>query len=306
MSESGREPAKKAGAAPGQRLREERERRGISTQKVAEDLHVDVWIVEALEAGEFQALGAPVYARGHLRKYATLLGLDGEKLVTASEEQQGEEPPLVPLKPAPGAMQWRVPRKSIALSAAVVVAAASVGWAVSEWRARMAAMPPEAVANDGDPRAAAASTTGGAESDAAAGPDAVTPASQSTTGAGTAPAHAASPPRAVPAAATTSTAPAAPAEARGYVRVRLSFTADSWVEVHDAEQRRVFADLGVANTARSLTVNAPARLAFGHPEGVQMEVNGQPVSLPAGRGGVLRVTLDSQGRVRAAGRQTNR
>jgi hypothetical protein len=111
----------------------------------------------------------------------------------------------------------------------------------------------------------------------------------------------------MPVAATKSQPPpAATAEPRGYVRVRLNFTADSWVEVHDAEQRRVFADLGAANTARSLTVNAPARLAFGHPEGVQMEVNGQPVSLPAGRGGVLRVTLDSQGRVRAAGRQTNR
>jgi len=290
MDESGREPAKKAGAAPGQRLREERERRGISTQKVAEDLHVDVWIVEALEAGQFHALGAPVYSRGHLRKYATLLGLDGETLVTASGEQQGREPPLVPIKPAPGTMQWRVPRKSIVISAAVVVAAAGVGWGVAEWKARTAKVPGETVAAEGSAGAAATGASAGVKE----------PTATAT------PAVASSAPSSKVAAATTTSQAAPNAEPRGYVRVRLNFTADSWVEVYDAEQRRVFADLGSANTARSLTVNAPARLAFGHPEGVQMEVNGQPVSLPAGRGGVLRVTLDSQGRVRAAGRQTNR
>jgi cytoskeleton protein RodZ len=297
MNESGREPAKKAGAAPGQRLREERERRGISTQKVAEDLHVDVWVVEALEAGRFHALGAPVFVRGHLRKYATLLGLDAEMLVTACGEQQGQEPPLVPIRPAPGTMQWRVPRKSIAISAGVMIVAAAAGWGLAEWQSRTMRTPAEA-----------ATGTGSTDTNDAAAPPVVpvvssevsTPAAETGTAIAT-------PSTASTVARKTTQAPAAAsAEPRGYVRVRLNFTADSWVEVHDAEQRRVFADLCAANTARSLTVNAPARLAFGYPEGVQMEVNGEPVALPAGSGDVLRVTLDSQGRVRAAGRQANR
>ena len=60
---------------PGGMLRAERERRGYSMQQAAEDLHLDVWVIEAIEANRFVALGAPVYAKGHLRKYATLLGL---------------------------------------------------------------------------------------------------------------------------------------------------------------------------------------------------------------------------------------
>ena len=78
MNESGGAPsgAELAGPdTPGGMLRAERQRRGHSVQYAAEDLHLDVWVIEALEANRFEALGAPVYAKGHLRKYAMLLGL---------------------------------------------------------------------------------------------------------------------------------------------------------------------------------------------------------------------------------------
>ena len=43
--------------------------------QAAEQLHLDVAAVKALEAGRFEELGAAVYVRGHLRRYAELLGL---------------------------------------------------------------------------------------------------------------------------------------------------------------------------------------------------------------------------------------
>ena len=49
---------------PGGMLRAERERRGYSVQHAAEDLHLDAWVIEAIEANRFEALGAPVYAEG--------------------------------------------------------------------------------------------------------------------------------------------------------------------------------------------------------------------------------------------------
>jgi cytoskeleton protein RodZ len=55
-------------------LRAGRERMGLGVIQVAERMHVDAAIIEALEAGNFAALGAPVYARGHLRSYAVLVG----------------------------------------------------------------------------------------------------------------------------------------------------------------------------------------------------------------------------------------
>jgi cytoskeleton protein RodZ len=76
-------------------LREERERRGLSVQRAAEELNLDRWIVEALEADHFLALGAPVYARGHLRKYAALLGLSPDLVVSRYESLSGT--PAVPV-----------------------------------------------------------------------------------------------------------------------------------------------------------------------------------------------------------------
>ena len=70
---------------PGEMLRAERERRGYSVQQAAEELHLDAWVIEAIEANRFEALGAPVYARGHLRKYAALLGLSPATVIERYE-----------------------------------------------------------------------------------------------------------------------------------------------------------------------------------------------------------------------------
>src|ERR1700734_4154199 len=50
----------------GARLRAARERRGLTTLQAAEKLHVD--------ARTLEPLGADVYVRGHLRRYAELIG----------------------------------------------------------------------------------------------------------------------------------------------------------------------------------------------------------------------------------------
>jgi cytoskeleton protein RodZ len=60
--------------AIGGQLRAARERAGLSADQAASSLRVDVSVIDSLEAGDFQALGAPVFARGYLRQYATLLG----------------------------------------------------------------------------------------------------------------------------------------------------------------------------------------------------------------------------------------
>jgi cytoskeleton protein RodZ len=87
-----------AGSTPGALLRQEREQRGLTVQQVSEELHLDAWLVEALEQNRFLALGAPVYAKGHLRKYAVLLGLSPE-LVLARYQEIAEPPPPLQLPP---------------------------------------------------------------------------------------------------------------------------------------------------------------------------------------------------------------
>lgn len=65
---------------PGELLRAAREREGLSIEQVAEALHLDESIIAALEQNDFETLGAPVYVRGHISKYADLLGLPAEQL----------------------------------------------------------------------------------------------------------------------------------------------------------------------------------------------------------------------------------
>ena len=78
---------------PGELLRAQREQRHLSVQQAAEDLHLDVRLVEALEKNDFEALGPPVYAKGHLRKYAALLGLSPD-LVMARYQMLAGAPPV--------------------------------------------------------------------------------------------------------------------------------------------------------------------------------------------------------------------
>jgi cytoskeleton protein RodZ len=64
----------------GTRLRAGREKLGLTVLQVAERIHTDPKVVEAIEAENFEALGAPVYARGHIRHYAELVGESGAEL----------------------------------------------------------------------------------------------------------------------------------------------------------------------------------------------------------------------------------
>lgn len=279
-----------SGTVPGERLRAERERRGFSTQKVAEQLHVDLWVVEALESGRHASLGAPVYVKGHLRKYATLLGLDAESLVSACSEQA--DPPLVFLKPATRSRRrMRVPWKALLIGAALLVIGAAAMWGYRIWRERSVA-PPQAVLRP------AASTQPAFATTAAV----VSPANEPAMSQGQVQTPTPTRERLAPPALTT------PARAQPSVRVRLSFSADSWVELYDANQRRVFFDLGVANSARSFTVAAPARVFLGYADAVQLELDGRPVTLveEVRRGNVAHFTIDARGRLKPAGSLTGR
>jgi hypothetical protein len=85
--------------------------------------------------------------------------------------------------------------------------------------------------------------------------------------------------------------------------LRLSFSADSWVDVHDASGRRLFAGRGHANSVKTIAGDAPMKVYLGFASGVQLEVNNRVVAIgpqfvagdvahfEAGADGVLRRDL---------------
>jgi cytoskeleton protein RodZ len=71
------------GLGLGERLRSARKARAISVAQAAEALRLEEESVLALEEERFEALGAPVFVRGHLRRYAQLVGLQAEAVLEA-------------------------------------------------------------------------------------------------------------------------------------------------------------------------------------------------------------------------------
>jgi cytoskeleton protein RodZ len=306
MSESMGADARPAeGASPGALLKRERERRSLTVQQAAEALHLDPWVVEAIEADRFQALGAPVYARGHLRKYAAQLGLPSEEVLQRYEALQ-DRPTVIDPIPAALADPIRAPRRSLkgpAWTAIGIIVVACLAWggyeAWTKHSQQQTLAPALAPAIAAEP--AAESTIEGAEAPEAAPGSPVDEAS-SETAAATAGAPEASP-EAVSVAAATANPAAAPASAAaetdGRVVLRLDYSGDSWTEVTDATGARLAYGPGSAGGSRTLTGVAPLQVTLGAVSAVKVQVNGEAVAVPRREGREFsRFTVDADGNLR--------
>jgi len=80
----------------GERLRDARVEAGLSVPDVASRLRMQIRVVEALEAGDWARLGAPVFVRGQLRSYLRLLGLPASLADTVSDATSSAPPALTP------------------------------------------------------------------------------------------------------------------------------------------------------------------------------------------------------------------
>jgi cytoskeleton protein RodZ len=73
----------------GGRLREARERLGLTLEEVERTTHIRMHHLEAIERGELDSLPSPVQARGFLRNYAEFLGLEpGDVMLQYAEGLQ--------------------------------------------------------------------------------------------------------------------------------------------------------------------------------------------------------------------------
>jgi cytoskeleton protein RodZ len=261
---------------PGSRLKAERERRGLSAQKAADEMHLDRWVIDALETDDYKRIGPSVYAKGHLKKYAALLGLPTAEIL-AGYDSGPPSPPAAATQVSSFLLAARADAPNVtALSPPQIAACVAAGFAlllVLWWR-------------PWHPRVKApAGHVPVAEAGVAAVPEKIADAgvAASASSASVA-AHDAPPAPPQLAAADTNIAAAAavdePAVAgTGHARLRLSFSADSWVEIHDAQGKRIFAGNGLANSVKNIAGTAPMRVFLGYGSGVQLEVNDRAVAI---------------------------
>ena len=118
--------ARTSGPSPGARLRRAREASGLSIESVAERMRLNAALVLAMEEDRLALLGAPVFARGHLRNYAALVGVPEDEIVGACDAGEVPEPSFLPAlglrtrdrSPA----RWTWPIAAVMLAIAVVTA----------------------------------------------------------------------------------------------------------------------------------------------------------------------------------------
>ena len=258
-------PAEKTAAASvGERLRAARDRQGLTLQKISEDLHLDVPMLEAMEENRFRALGAPVYARGHLRKYAGLLGLDVSGVLADYEAAHSGpvEPKLVPsitehpaMPPVrtTGGLRWAIAGGIVGV---VFVLSVAAWWYAGPHRlAKLVAAPTVQVEVVAQPPAGAAHA------------DLAPPIEPATVK--------------PPAAAAPGVITPAPVGVRAATaRLGLRFVAPSWVEIYDATGARLMFDERDAASARTVLGVPPFKVLLGNYDGVELTLNGRAVQIP--------------------------
>jgi cytoskeleton protein RodZ len=324
-------------AAPGARLRVERERQGLSIQKAADEMRLDAWVIEALETDQYERVGPAVYVRGHLKKYASILAIPGEEIVAGYESLRAAMPTVPPKAPAAGVMSSQplvhnlTRGQIVAASFLMLLITGVLLW--KPWQQRAAVAPPAAHASETPARGAdavphdvtvpQASPASGSNAALGEGGASTANAPAATQGAGTTP-----PPQdrnasgtefgAAPLAAEEPTATrhdaasggknaapssigAAPINAGGgRASLRLSFSADSWVDVRDASGRRIFSGNGRANSVKTIAGEAPLHVYLGYASGVQLEVNAHAIAIgqPFIHGDVARFAAGADGVLR--------
>lgn len=109
----------------GAALAHAREERGLSVDDVSAATRIRAGLLRSIEADDFGPCGGAVYARGHIRSVAKVVGIDPEPLIAEYDRQHLEEvlPVPVPNQPSEPDLVARADRKPPNWTAAMAVAA---------------------------------------------------------------------------------------------------------------------------------------------------------------------------------------
>lgn len=257
------------GPVGGERLAEARRELQIPVIDIAKELHLDEYKVCALESNDFDVIGAPVFAKGHLRKYAQLVKVN-EADVMADYYQLNRStgaPPVIPTRPRQ--RQMVLPGPWIAAIVVILVAATAYWWYTAREvpierpvTGEIAPLPEETEATALQPELVE---------------DGDEPAADEP----------------VVVAETQPVPPPIDETDSLDMRLTVTYLGDCWTEITDASGRRLFFDLGKSGRTVNLSGEAPFNVLFGDAANVNLAVNGASFDIPAAdrRGRTARLTI---------------
>ncbi|PRY65080.1 cytoskeleton protein RodZ [Vreelandella songnenensis] len=309
--------ASRTHASPGELLSRQREQLGVPLSDAARALNLRPAVVEGLEQDRYDEIPVTAYRRGYLRAYAKYLGLDDRLVLDAYQERFGAAD--AERKVAPVSVN-RPPSKLGAWLfrlVTVLIIAALIGVTVMWWQSRGGSEPPSF---DGSSMEEEGELPPAAEEGAEPAPPTSPALSSEQPSARTAPQGDADTGEDAPAESDASDAPAATvndvaalvvaanaenasseeeetqeadAPTGSANRLELTFNEQSWTEIFDANNQRVFVGLQTPGTTATVEGEPPFRLTVGNATGVELRYQGEQVNLAqrAGANNVARFTL---------------
>src|SRR5437868_2550692 len=259
-------PAKGNGSAMdafGDRLRREREMRGITLEEITESTKISRRHLEALEGEHFDQLPGGVFNKGFVRAYARFLGIDGDQAVadySAASNEQPEPEDKFPLEIQKESNRDLNPRRShlplaFAVAALVGVLVGYAFWVKSRPHTN------ESAAASTQQSLPAAATTGPSVN--APTPTVPAPPASETT--------AASSPR-QPAQA----APEKPVKPEKVFVVQVKAKEDSWISIV-ADGKSVMERVLSADKKKKIKAGKVLILRTGNAGGIEVTFNGVPL-----------------------------
>lgn len=279
-------------AAVGHVLATAREEAGLSVEQAASQLRLSRRQVEAIEAGDLDALPGLAFARGFVRNYAKLLQIDAEPLMQAFRTEQSPSiaSAHIGLQMENIVIESARNRRPLGVYAILILLLAALGLAVAWYRNQQSAQTahtlPEALPMAQEveplplpiPQPEASSPS----QETLAVPAVPEPESAS----GTVPAETA--------AAPAQPEPAAPQQAAAALgAMTLTFSEPSWASVHDKDGKELYSKTMPAGSSATVEGTPPFRVVLGNARGTQVSYNGEPVDLALHvKGNVARFTLE--------------
>ncbi|MFK8772481.1 MULTISPECIES: RodZ domain-containing protein [Aeromonas] len=271
-------------AGPGQLLRNAREQLGWTREQVASRIHLRLTLIAAIEADTYDKHTSHTFIRGYLRAYAKLVGIP-EETILAAYEKLGLTPPdnidmqSFSRRSRQQANDSRL--KVVTWLVTLVLIGLSVAWWWQSTARRSAGddalAATEMSATVNTPEANVAPAVEVAEPVLPAASDAVSTQVVVSGATATLPVVATDASAAVPTdvSGAVSTAESTTTEPAKAPQLKMSFTADCWLDVKDANGKTLFSGLKKANDELVLEGPEPLRFIIGAPMAVNLEYQGK-------------------------------
>ncbi len=278
----------------GEILKQLREEHKLSVKDIATRMRLDPWLIESLEANDLDTLPAAIYIRGYIRSYAKIIEADADSLVALYDNDAPEPPEIIPeIKLSTQASSSDKPVKAFTYLITLILALWLLVWIQSKFMLEDTINHAKAGAGTLDYEIVIVEHPQTPLNQDMHNVDAILDdwQAEGSDSAGSS----------LTLAADDKLQFAESAVITGSDTLELKLSADSWIEVNDADNNELYFNLARTGDEILLRGNAPFSVKLGFSQGVSLEFNGKPFDpAPYSRAGVARFIL---GQEQAGGRQ---